>query len=140
MERLFQARPNSISDGNLPSGARSRTHWFDTTAFVVPNCICFGNSGRDILRGPGFLPGYGLYGLSRGFAEDLQGLTLPDLYLTDTDYDGWPKKLVSICDWGCTMGSAIDCSTPEGEMIFIGAPIECSYRKELRSPDGWRIG
>ena len=72
----------------------------------------------------GLGPGYGLYGLSGGFAEDLQGLTLPDLYLTDTDYDGLPKKLVSICDWGCTMGSAIDCSIPEGEMIFIGAPIE----------------
>ncbi len=49
------ARPNRIADGNLPSDARSRTHWFDTTAFVVPNCICFGNSGRDILRGPGFM-------------------------------------------------------------------------------------
>jgi len=33
----------------------------------------------------GFGPGYELCGLSGGFAEDLQGLTLPDLYLTDTD-------------------------------------------------------
>jgi Carboxypeptidase regulatory-like domain/TonB dependent receptor len=49
------ARPNRIADGNLPSSERSPTHWFDTTAFVAPNCICFGNSGRDILRGPGFI-------------------------------------------------------------------------------------
>jgi hypothetical protein len=49
------ARPNRIADGNLPSGQRSPTHWFNTAAFVAPACICFGNSGRDILRGPGFV-------------------------------------------------------------------------------------
>jgi Carboxypeptidase regulatory-like domain/TonB dependent receptor-like, beta-barrel len=49
------ARPNRIADGNLPTDQRARTHWFDTTAFAVPACICFGNSGRDILRGPGFM-------------------------------------------------------------------------------------
>jgi hypothetical protein len=37
------------------TGQRARTQWFDTTAFVVPACICFGSSGRDILRGPGFI-------------------------------------------------------------------------------------
>src|SRR5436190_20370076 len=47
----------------------------------------------------GFGPGFGLYGLlSGGFADDLQGLTLPDLYLSAMEYD-WPEKLVSICDW-----------------------------------------
>ena len=66
-----------------------------------------------------FGPGFGLYGLSGGFAEDLQGLTLPELYLSDMEYH-WPEKLVSICDWGCTMGSAIDCSSPDGEMVFEG--------------------
>jgi len=49
------ARPNRIADGNLPTDQRERTHWFDTSAFVVPSCICFGNSGRGILRGPGFM-------------------------------------------------------------------------------------
>jgi hypothetical protein len=47
------ARPNRLADGNLPSDQRSISHWFDTAAFVAPTCICFGNSGRDILRGPG---------------------------------------------------------------------------------------
>ena len=72
----------------------------------------------------GFGPGFGLYGISGGFAEDLQGLTLPDLYISETGYDGWPNKLVSICDWGCTMGCAIDCSAPKGEMVFVGGPGE----------------
>ena len=49
------ARPNRIADGNLPTDQRTRTHWFDTTAFVAATCVCFGNSGRDILRGPGFM-------------------------------------------------------------------------------------
>jgi hypothetical protein len=48
------AHPNRFGDGNLPSDQRTPTHWFDTTAFVAPSCVCFGNSGRDILRGPGF--------------------------------------------------------------------------------------
>jgi hypothetical protein len=72
----------------------------------------------------GFGPGFGLYGVTGGFADDQQDLTLPDLYLNETDYDLWPKKLVSICDWGCTMGSAIDCSSLEGQMVFVGGPGE----------------
>ena len=49
------AHPNRIGNGNLPSDQQSRTHWFDTSAFTVPACVCFGNSGRDILIGPGFM-------------------------------------------------------------------------------------
>ncbi len=45
---------NRIGSGNLPPDQQSRTHWFDTSAFVVPQCVCFGNGGRDILIGPGF--------------------------------------------------------------------------------------
>lgn len=46
--------PNRIANGNLPSGHRSINHWFDTTAFPTPAQYTFGNSGRDILNGPGF--------------------------------------------------------------------------------------
>jgi len=49
------ARPNRLADGNLPSDQRSRTHWFDTAAFAAPPCACFGNSGRNIIRAPGFM-------------------------------------------------------------------------------------
>jgi hypothetical protein len=48
------ARPNRIGDGNLPAGQRTIQHWFDTSAFAIPTCVCFGNSGRNIVRGPGF--------------------------------------------------------------------------------------
>jgi hypothetical protein len=44
-----------LADGNLPSGQRTPSDWFNIAAFAAPTCICFGNSGRDILRGPGFV-------------------------------------------------------------------------------------
>jgi hypothetical protein len=34
---------------------RSINRWFDIAAFAPPTCACFGNSGRNILRGPGFM-------------------------------------------------------------------------------------
>jgi hypothetical protein len=49
------AHPNRIADGALPADQRSVKHWFDTSAFVAPTCICFGNSGRGVVRGPGFM-------------------------------------------------------------------------------------
>jgi hypothetical protein len=49
------AHPNRIADGNLPASQRNIHHWFDATAFVAPVCLCFGNSGRGVIRGPGFI-------------------------------------------------------------------------------------
>ncbi len=46
-------RPNRVSDGNLPSGDRTPSRWFDTTAFVAPPPYTFGNSARGIIAGPG---------------------------------------------------------------------------------------
>jgi len=45
--------PNRIGSGELPASQRSIDRWFDTTAFVAPPLYSFGNSGRNILRGPG---------------------------------------------------------------------------------------
>ncbi len=48
------SRPDRIADGTLPRGERSASRWFDTTAFVNPAATALGNSGRNILLGPGF--------------------------------------------------------------------------------------
>ena len=48
------ARPDRLRDGALPSDQRGPQHWFDQTAFAAVTCVCFGNSGREILRAPGF--------------------------------------------------------------------------------------
>jgi hypothetical protein len=59
------AHPNRLRDGSLPADRRGVTHWFDTAAFAAPACVCFGNSGRNIVRAPGL---FNLdFGLSRDF-------------------------------------------------------------------------
>ena len=40
-------------NGSLPSGQRTVQHWFDTAAFTAPGPQQWGNSGRNILQGPG---------------------------------------------------------------------------------------
>lgn len=45
--------PNRICNGNLPAGQRSITHWFDPSCFTVPTPGQFGNSGANVLEGPG---------------------------------------------------------------------------------------
>jgi hypothetical protein len=48
-------RPNRTSDGNLPKGQRTVDRWFDTDAFAEPALFTFGNSGRNIIDGPGIV-------------------------------------------------------------------------------------
>ena len=45
--------PNRICNGNLPPGQRTVTHWFDASCFVTPPAGQFGNSGANVLEGPG---------------------------------------------------------------------------------------
>jgi hypothetical protein len=45
--------PNRVCNGNLPAGQRSLTHWFDPSCFTVPAPGTFGNSGYNVLEGPG---------------------------------------------------------------------------------------
>jgi hypothetical protein len=49
----FGGLPDRISDGNLPPGQRTVERWFDPSAFVVPQPGRFGNSGVNVLEGPG---------------------------------------------------------------------------------------
>jgi hypothetical protein len=46
-------RPNRIGDGTLPADQRSIDRWFDVTAFKVQPQYTYGNSGKNILFGPG---------------------------------------------------------------------------------------
>jgi hypothetical protein len=40
-------------NGSLPSGQRTLKKWFNTAAFANPGAQQWGNSGRNILQGPG---------------------------------------------------------------------------------------
>ena len=46
-----RSRPDRIRDGNLDNPSVDR--WFDVGAFVFPAAFTFGNSGRNVLVGPG---------------------------------------------------------------------------------------
>jgi len=45
--------PDRVADGNLARGDRAIKRWFDPAAFVAPPQGRFGNSGVNILEGPG---------------------------------------------------------------------------------------
>jgi hypothetical protein len=54
---VSSSRASMVGDPNLPSGQRTLTRWFNTEAFLAPEKMVqgqFGNTGRDILIGPGF--------------------------------------------------------------------------------------
>lgn len=46
-------RTDRTCDGNLPSAQRSPDLWFDTSCFPLPTGYAFGDSGRNVLIGPG---------------------------------------------------------------------------------------
>lgn len=45
--------PDRVAGGNLDRGSRTIKRWFDPAAFAVPALGRFGNSGVNILEGPG---------------------------------------------------------------------------------------
>jgi hypothetical protein len=49
----FGGLPDRVADGNLPRGDRTAEKWFEPSAFVVPLAGRFGNSGVNVLQGPG---------------------------------------------------------------------------------------
>jgi hypothetical protein len=46
-------RADRIANGNLPAGDRQLNRWFDISAFTRPQPGRFGNSGANVLEGPG---------------------------------------------------------------------------------------
>ena len=49
----FGGIPDRIANGNLPAGDRKQGRWFDASAFIAPQAGRLGNSGVNILEGPG---------------------------------------------------------------------------------------
>ncbi|HXK59832.1 MAG TPA: carboxypeptidase regulatory-like domain-containing protein [Acidobacteriota bacterium] len=53
--QTFWRRADRLADGALPTDQRTIYQWFDTSAFAEPAPYKYGNSGRNILDGPGYL-------------------------------------------------------------------------------------
>ena len=47
--------PNRICNGNLPPAEQSINEWFNIACFVSPPLYTFGNTGRNVLIGPGLV-------------------------------------------------------------------------------------
>jgi hypothetical protein len=45
--------PDRIANGNLPTDQRKLTRWFNPAAFAAPPAGRYGNSGVNVLEGPG---------------------------------------------------------------------------------------
>ena len=48
-----ELRPDRLLSGPSPSFDRNIDHWFDKSAFALPALYTYGDSGRNILNGPG---------------------------------------------------------------------------------------
>lgn len=46
-------RPNRVCDGNLSSSQQTIKQWYQLSCFVAPPVYTFGNTGRNVLIGPG---------------------------------------------------------------------------------------
>ena len=46
-------RTDRVCDGNLPSSQQSINNWFDANCFPLPAAFTFGDSGKNVLEGPG---------------------------------------------------------------------------------------
>jgi hypothetical protein len=46
-------RTDRTCNGNFPSGQRSINNWFNVNCFPLPTTYAFGNSGKNVLIGPG---------------------------------------------------------------------------------------
>jgi hypothetical protein len=90
-------RPNRTGSGKLPHPNRSS--WFNVNDFPAPaaGCLCFGNSGKNVLEGPGEksvdLSAHKFFNISEQVRLEFRGeffnalnhavLSQPDLFVTD---------------------------------------------------------
>jgi hypothetical protein len=72
-----------------------------------------------------FGPNRGISGLEGGYpiaapwANDDTDIVEAYLATQEAGYDDFVPREIVICDWGGGSGSAVDCSTPEGEMVYL---------------------
>jgi outer membrane receptor protein involved in Fe transport len=50
-------RTDRVCNGNLPAGQRTVNDWFDLACFPLPTTYTFGDSGKNVLIGPGMIEG-----------------------------------------------------------------------------------
>ena len=88
-------RPDCLRDGNLPGSQRTIDRWFDVTAFQTPAPNTFGNCGRNVLRGPGYVNLDLLVGRDFGVGGDKRiGLRLEVFNVANAVHLGPPNLVI----------------------------------------------
>jgi hypothetical protein len=97
--------PDRIANGSLPANRRSYRHWFNTSlspldparAFAIPALYQYGNSGFDILRGPGLATVDASVGRRFSVGERLRLQTRLDVFnlLNQTNF-ALPNRILGV--------------------------------------------
>lgn len=72
----------------------------------------------------GYGPSYGLLGIAGGATDDL-GRSLEEVYSAfaqphaDDPHWHWPSRLLPVASLGCAMYACVDCSSPEGRVVWF---------------------
>ena len=70
----------------------------------------------------GFGPGYGVIGLSGGYASDYGCIVEAyELLKRDQESEGrrWREGLLPFCEWGCNIFSCVDCQGPKNQIYIF---------------------
>ena len=103
----FGGLPDRIRNGNLAPGQRNIDRWFEVPAFVAPPPGRFGNSGVNVLEGPGLHVHNLSFSKKFNITErwNLQFLAAMSNIFNHTNFD-FPSKNVSVPG----AGGVIDCT------------------------------
>jgi hypothetical protein len=93
--------PNRIASGVLPAPERTLDRWFDLAAFTIPAQFTYGNSGRNILFGPGLRSADLKIGKNFYFAERYRLEFRTEMFnFTNTPAFGLPNASVNLAQAG----------------------------------------
>jgi hypothetical protein len=120
--------PDRAGDGSLPSDQRSYLHWFNTSlnradpnhAFETPPLYQYGNSGFNIVRGPGLATVDGALARSFSFGKRLRVLARVEAFnlLNRTNF-ALPNRIL-----GLESSGAINHTATAARQIQVAARLE----------------
>jgi hypothetical protein len=95
--------PDRVANGSLPANQRSYRHWFNTSldpldpagAFAIPALYQHGNSGFDILRGPGLASADAALGRRFSVGERLRLQMRLDVFNLQTKF-ALPNRILGV--------------------------------------------
>lgn len=93
--------PNRLASGELPGSERNIDRWFDVSAFAAAPQYVYGNSGRNILFGPGYKSADLKVGKNFYFAERYRVEFRTEMFnFTNTPNFGLPASAVNLAQAG----------------------------------------